>query len=100
MTDKQILLKFIRFFMSRNTPSDPPGAIRWTRDLYKFDEKIFGGVPSAFEFSAPAAPQLSGPPATKTQLRPCAHLYILKNFPGLYPGPLFTAGGGNEEGDS
>jgi hypothetical protein len=29
-----------------------------------------------------------------------ARIYILKNFPGLYSGPLFTAGGGNEEGDS
>jgi hypothetical protein len=41
--------------------------------LYEFDEKICGGtyrIPSALEFSAPAAPRLPGPPSHKNAATP------------------------------
>jgi hypothetical protein len=40
MTDKQILLKFIRLFMSRNTPPDPPNQ-GW---LFAMAKSIFAGT--------------------------------------------------------
>jgi hypothetical protein len=87
MTDKQILFKFIRFFMSRNTT---PGLPQGRSDLYKFDEKICGGVPSALELSAPAAPQLSGPPSHKNPATPLRACTFKKIFRGYTPTPFYS----------
>jgi hypothetical protein len=55
-------------------PDPSSGTIRWTPEICTNSMRKFVGVPrapSAVEFSAPTAPRLSGPPATKTQLRTC-----------------------------